>query len=128
MTSHELSFLLTIGLCIATAQAIRYALIARRMRKWAEQSERWLRTARMERDIAREQLANWRELAMPDEPSDEAIERLNATQSDYEAASSELDRWRPSQTDLHGECCDLVNELHEMQAEVERMQQLLGDA
>lgn len=56
MTCYELNFFLTIGLCIATATAIRYAWIARRMRKWAEQSDSWLRTARMERDNLREKI------------------------------------------------------------------------
>lgn len=53
MTCDELNLLFGIGLCIATAHAIRYALIARRMRKWAEQSDRWLREVRWERDCLR---------------------------------------------------------------------------
>jgi hypothetical protein len=89
------------------------------------------------REIARlrAELASWRELAMPDEPSDEAIGRLNSTHSDYEAAATELERWRPSQTDLHGECRALVNELHDLRAVLELVagsllaaQQKRGDA
>ena len=53
MTCYELNFFLGIGMCIATTIAIRHALIARRMRKWAEQSDRWLREARWERDCLR---------------------------------------------------------------------------